>query len=82
MSFKAARPLPILARILIGEPGWADEAIEELLNSDGILLVDAGTGRQVHVDAEACRRRPRTPAWAIIRAELRAAGIRAPRVRW
>jgi hypothetical protein len=66
-------PLPTLHRIMIGEPGWADEAIDELLNSDGIVLVDAALGRQVHVDAEACRRRPRTPAWSI---------IRAPRVRW
>jgi hypothetical protein len=65
-------------KIRNGEDRWTDYAIQSVLDYQDIVVVDAKTGKQVYVSAQ--RIPTRTPVWRVIRAALKDAGIKPPRL--
>jgi len=69
-----------LAVVTIGEPGWASEAIDQLLNDESICLIDDDAGLILVQPWDLPSRR--RPVWGQLRKILLDAGVRVPRVRW
>jgi hypothetical protein len=63
-------PLRPIATFSTAEPGWAEHAIECLLNYEDVV-VD-------HVLIEGCKLNPKTPVWAQMRRLLAKHGVRTP----
>jgi hypothetical protein len=88
MSIHGPMPRPIempippdfLQVVRIGDPRWAEIAIDELLNEEPVGLIDDRVG-PILVEPWHLRSQ-RRPVWSQLREILKREGVHVPRVRW